>query len=105
MRIDARIPVVFAPITPHPADYVLSEGTDFTPPDLVAAPHDTSCLCCAGGRNPVASLLGGLFFARARGTVPFFRRVVVHARTDAGRTAVALALADDPVASGCFRPG
>lgn len=102
MRIDARIPVVLGPVSARADDHVLREGEDFEP--AAAGPHVPDCACCTG-RSPVAGLLGGLFFARARGGVPFFRRVVVGTVTQAGRDAVNRALADDPVVSGCFRPG
>ena len=102
MRIDARLPLVFGPVTPRDGDHVLTEGADFGP--SLPAAHDIDCTCCAP-RTAVAGLLGGLFFARARGTVPFFHRLVVHAATQAGRSAVEAALADDPVVSGCFRLG
>lgn len=102
MRIDARIPLVIGPVPPGPADHVVTEGTDFDCP--ASATHDPACACCVG-RSPVAGLLGGLFFARARGEVPFFRRLVVSCASAAGRAAVVAALSDDPVVSGCYRPG
>lgn len=105
MRIDARVPLVFGPVEAQSDDHVLTEGVDFEARPAAAATHVPDCACCGAGRGAVGGLLGGLFFARARGTVPFFRRVVVRVATDEGRAMVVDALADDPVASGCYRPG
>ena len=47
--------------------------------------------------------VAALFLRRARGEIPFFRRVLAVARTPAGRAAILAALTDDPVVSGRFR--
>ena len=99
MRIDARVPMVFGPVSAQEADHVLVEGIDF---EVSPAEHVPGCACCAP-REAVASVLGSLFFARARGTVPFFRRLVVHATTPEGESAVRAAQTSDPVVSGCYR--
>jgi hypothetical protein len=64
--------------------------------------HPMRCACCTP-RNAAGRALGRLLLARGRGTAPFFGRVVVAAKTDAGREAVLAAVADDPLASACFR--
>ena len=95
MRIDARIPVVFAPVDMMPGDYMVAV-------DDAGSPHDAGCSCCAP-RSEVASLLGGLFFRRARNEVAFFRRVVISAGTEQARRAVEDALESDPVVSATYR--
>ena len=106
--LDARVPVLLDG-DPAEGDAVLAEagcalphGTApaawFEPqPDL----HRPGCACCAG-RSPAAMALAGLFAARARGGVPFFRRVVAVAATEAGRAELRTAL-DDPLVAGRYR--
>lgn len=96
LRIDARIPVAFGP-----ADRA-------GPDDLVVVPaaadtvHSAGCACCVA-RTPTAEVFGRLFQQRARGEVPWFRRVLVVAGPDE-EAAVVLALMNDPVVSARFRP-
>jgi hypothetical protein len=108
--LDARIPLVFGRVEDAgPDDAVLMEGDD---PVAVAgavvriapaavADHAPGCACCLP-RPPVAAALGGLFLARARGEVPFFRRVVAVVADDAP---IRAAIAGDPLVSGRFRLG
>ena len=75
-------------------------------PFVVIAPaavadHAPGCACCLP-RPPVAAALGGLFLARARGEVPFFRRVVVVVADD---VQIRTEIAGDPLVSGRFRLG
>jgi hypothetical protein len=65
-------------------DALLIEGDAASPPGhaiariaagTAFAAHPQGCLCC-GARGTVAEALGRLYIARARGEVPFFRRVV-----------------------------
>jgi hypothetical protein len=96
---DARVPVVIGPAVAAAAgDAVLREGEDFTP----AAGHAAGCACCVG-RTEAGRALAALLHARARNKVPFFSRVLVVLASEAGRAAVEGALANDPVASACFR--
>ncbi|MCW3476830.1 hypothetical protein OL599_19875 [Rhodovastum sp. RN2-1] len=104
--MDARVPVVFGAVGDAGAgDALLIEGDAPAPAGRTAARfaatalHVAGCLCCLP-RSAAGAALGALFLARARGEVPFFRRVVaVAADTDAVRAA----LADDPLAAGRFR--
>lgn len=64
--------------------------------------HAADCACCAP-RGAAASELAALFLARARGEVPFFRRVVAVPASEAGAAAIRTALRDDPFVSGRFR--
>jgi len=97
--LDARVPVVFGPAeAAAPGDAVLREGEDFTPD----SGHAPGCACCVA-RTEAGRALAALLHARARDKIPFFRRVVVVLATEAGRAAVEGALANDPVASACFR--
>src|SRR5271166_4904844 len=84
MFADARIPVVFGSLQDAaPEDALLIEGdlpTGGHHPvarfDLTTgAGHMAGCACCMR-RGAAAAALAGIFVARARGTVPFFRRVV-----------------------------
>jgi hypothetical protein len=107
--LDARIPLVFGDeADAGPDDAVLHEGQGevmagraWFEPDPPAA-HPAGCLCCAH-RNGAGKALGRLLLERGRGTGLFFRRVIVAVTTDAGRQCVAAALADDPLASACYR--
>lgn len=119
--VDARIPVLLegpmlpeGPILPEggaDATALLLESDAPAPSgwtvarfDLPRTAHRTGCACCLP-RGPVAEALGRLFLARARGEVPFFRRVLARPVSEAGREALIAALADDPLVSGRFRLG
>ncbi len=107
--VDARVPVVFGRLEQAgPEDAVLVE--DDAPPVATAAvvrvvgavpapDHAVGCACCRP-RAPVASVLGSLFLARARGEVPFFRRVLAVVADEAGMRA---AIDADSLVSGRFR--
>lgn len=60
--------------------------------------HVPGCACCAP-RAAVGRALGSLFLARARGEIPFFRRVVVVTTDIAG---VRAALAADRLIAARF---
>ena len=105
--MDARVPVVVDD-APGADDAVLAEtGRDlpagvepaawFTP----SREHSPGCACCVV-RSPSAMALAGLFAARARGVVPFFRRVVALPASALGEAELRAALAD-PLVSGRFR--
>jgi hypothetical protein len=64
--------------------------------------HVPGCACC-GRRGPVATALAALFYARARGVVPWFNAVVAVTGTEAGAEAIRSALTDDVVTSARFR--
>jgi hypothetical protein len=110
--IDARIPVVFGSRAQSgPADALLLEGEgdgdtaagqDWFQPDPAHPSHPTGCACCPS-RTGAAMALARLLLARGRGSGLFFRRVIAVTTTPAGREAVRLALAEDPLASACFR--
>jgi len=112
--VDARIPVVFASLAEvAPDDAVLAEGgtDDFRRVPVTAgfgaagtSGHPVSCACCVP-RSDAAQALGRLFLARARGDVPFFRRVVAPDISLGGANAVRAALETDPLVSGRFRLG
>lgn len=110
MKFDARVPVEFGVWDDLTADdAVLLEadrlpeagppGISFQPgPGMLAA----GCACCAP-RGPLATALGDLFVARAKGDLPYFRRVLAVPATEAGRATMVAALTEDPVCSGRFR--
>ncbi len=110
MFIDARVPVVFGSLDDAgPDDALLIDG-DLEAPEgkvvvrLSAQPnpaHANSCVCCVP-RSAAGSALAGLFLARGRGTVTFFRRVVAVTED---RAAVVEAIENDMLASGWFRVG
>jgi hypothetical protein len=110
-QVDDRIPVVFA-AEAEDGDAVLAErhGLSCDPralADFSADPpsgHPVACACCAP-RGMAAKALTGLFFSRARGEIPFFRRVVAITQSDAGVAAVRTAVLNDPLASARFRLG
>jgi hypothetical protein len=91
---DDRIPVLFGTAADAgPEDAVLRL-------EAAASPfHGAGCACCAP-RGAVGRALGGLFLARARGEVPYFRRVVVVSADVAG---VRAALASDILVAARFR--
>ena len=90
---DSRIPIVFG--SEAGADDVALRRVGQTPG------HVPGCACCRP-RSGIATELGRLFMARARGEVAFFRRVVAD-QTDA--PAVRAALAGDVVVRARFRLG
>ena len=106
MPLDARIPVILAgPSQAGTEDALLAEGdhplaASFTP--TLVPRHGTGCLCCAP-RNAAGKALAAMLQDRAKGRIPFFRRVVISTVTQAGRAEVISALDGDPVASSCFR--
>ncbi len=107
MPQDARIPLILGrPDRAAAGDALLAEGDHpaaaacFTP--AISSGHGAGCACCAS-RNAAGRALAALLQDRARGTVPFFRRVVAFTLTQAGRREVEVALESDPVASSCFR--
>ena len=111
MKLDVRIPVVFGSAgDAGPADAVLTEGKGTAAPGRdwfqvdVAPAHPAGCACCPP-RNAAGQALSRLILARGRGTGPFFRRVIVDARSEAGRGAVQAALDTDPVVSCMCRQG
>lgn len=65
------------------------------------AGHGSGCACCAA-LSPLGRALALLFVERARGGVPFFRRVVLVSDV-AGWAAARAALAADPIAGSRFR--
>jgi hypothetical protein len=112
MNDDPRITVLSAQATPPRAAGGPAGATAFVVGPGSAAPagapaewllpsapgHAAACLCCTP-RAALAEALHRLFLRRARGEVPFFRRVVAAA----SETEIAAALADPLVASR-FRP-
>ena len=109
--LDARIPVLFGDAAEAgPTDALLIEGLGawaagrawFTADAARAAAHPAGCACCTP-RGGAAQALSRLMLARGRGDGVFFSRVVVVARSAAGRRAVAQALAEDPLAMAWFR--
>jgi hypothetical protein len=108
MHIDARIPVVFGAIADaRPDDALLIEGDEPAPEGRVvvrliadAKPaHLAGCVCCVQ-RSQAGSALAGLFLARGRGDVAYFRRVLAVTQDQAGITE---AIENDMLASGWFR--
>jgi hypothetical protein len=108
LYVDARVPVVFGALSELRADdALLIDGTAAAPDGVtvvrLADPsvpmHVAGCVCCVP-RSAAGAALSGLFLARGRGDVAFFRRVLaVTPEPDAIRTAVE----DDLVASSWFR--
>lgn len=106
MFIDARVPVIFGQISDAgPDDALLIDGDMDAPEGRVVVrlgtepSHNAGCVCCVP-RSAAGSALAGLFLARGRGTVTFFRRVVA---VTADRAAVVEAIENDMLASGWFR--
>jgi len=105
---DDRIPVVLG----DTADATQDDAVLFEAPAALWAgasasfsaqqTHPAACTCCTA-RGPAGRALADLLHARARGKMPFFRRVIAVTRTEAGRAAILAALATDPIASACFR--
>jgi hypothetical protein len=63
--------------------------------------HTIGCACCVP-RAPLAEALTKLFFARARGEIPFFARVILPCEPGQ-EGALAALLAADPVTAARFR--
>ena len=110
MHIDARIPVVFGAIADAgPDDALLIEGDAEAPEGRVvvrlmanATPaHIAGCVCCVP-RSAAGSALAGLFLARGRGDVSYFRRVLA---VTSNPDAISTAIENDMLASGWFRRG
>jgi hypothetical protein len=108
MHIDARVPLVFGTLAELGADdAVLIDGDAEAPAGRVvvrvgAEPaHMAGCVCCVP-RSAAGSALAGLFLARGRGDVAFFRRVLAVTDDEAGLRA---ALEEDVLASAWFRAG
>lgn len=108
MFIDARVQVVFGALDDAgPDDALLIEGDTAAPAGRIvvrlsgeATPaHVAGCVCCVP-RSAAGSALAGLFLARGRGDVAFFRRVFVVTSDEA---AIRAAVEDDMLASGWFR--
>ena len=108
--IDARVPVRLGSLSDvSEGDAVLVEGGGAAPAgvaatrfDLAAPGHAAQCACCVV-RGPAALALAGLFQARAKRKVAFFRRVVALTGSAEGRRSVEDALRDDPLVSARFR--
>ncbi|HEX3349007.1 MAG TPA: hypothetical protein VHS58_13000 [Acetobacteraceae bacterium] len=109
MWIDARIPVVFGALDEVRAvDAVIVEG-DAIPAGMFGLSFQpgpgvpsAGCPCCAS-RGPLATVVGNMFAARARGEAPFFERVVAVLATPAGRQTIRAVLTADPVCAARFR--
>ncbi len=102
--IDARVPVQFGTLEDAAAeDALLVEGDGGVGTFLPAQGHPAACACCAG-RSPAAAALDTLFQRRARGEIPFFRRVVAVTSSPEGDLEVWTALRSDPVVAARFRP-
>jgi hypothetical protein len=95
-RQDMRVPVLAG-------DPALAGAGDVVQPwsGQGATAHPAGCTCCRP-RASFAEALARLFFARARGGVPFFARVIVPCAPD-DEAARAAALAADPVTAARFR--
>ena len=117
--LDARIPLILladrAALAAALADggpaAVLAKGAaPVLPEGAVAvigfdpAAHPVRCDCgTCGGRNAAALALDLLFQARARGSVPWFARVVALLQSDSARTTVREALEADTVTRARYR--
>jgi len=113
-KLDVRIPVRFGPVDQAGEDdaLVVEGGVEGGPAPRTGAAaaafepdgggHPAGCACCVA-RSPAAQALHALFQARAKGEVPFFRRVLAVTRTPEGDRAVWSAVRNDPLAAGRFR--
>jgi hypothetical protein len=108
LYIDARVPVVFGEVSDLLADDALVLDNDMAAPEghsfvrLGAGEsdaHAARCVCCVP-RSAAGSALAGLFLARGRGDIAFFRRVLVVTKEP---HAIEAALVDDLLAAGWFR--
>jgi hypothetical protein len=105
-----RIPVLFGDVQAERDDVYLTEGNAepvlsgyaerFTLPEAKFG-HEIGCNCCTP-RGPAADALARLFRARATGTAPFFKRLIVHA-SPAGEKAIRNAIARDVVTAARYR--
>jgi hypothetical protein len=108
--LDARIPislVVTESDCPNTALLVEGEGQPACGAavayfQLAEPSHTIGCACCAP-RSAVGQALATLFQARAKGDVPFFRRLEARLSTSDGFAALTEALTSDPVAASYFR--
>jgi hypothetical protein len=112
MSDDGRIWVRFGTVDEaEPGEALLIEGQVPTGGPAVArfvvpariGGHPAGCNCCAP-RGPVATALGALFLARARGELPWFRSMVAVTQSAAGAAAVRAAMEEDVVTRARFRP-
>jgi hypothetical protein len=107
---DPRIPVIFGTLDQAgPGDAVLFEGRarPWCGASASFAPdpgHAAGCACCQS-RLPAGRVLGALLHARARSEIPYFQRVLAVVPSEEGRLQVERALAEDPLASACFKLG
>jgi hypothetical protein len=108
---DMRIPVLFGAPEAEVDDAYLTEGNAEPVPSgyaesftLPAAQfgHVIGCTCCTP-RGPAADALSRLFRARATGSAPFFKRVIVRA-SPAGEAAIRAAIAGDILTAARYRP-
>jgi hypothetical protein len=111
MSDDGRIWVRFGAVgDAEPGEALLIEGPGPAGASAVArfvlpariGGHPVGCACCAP-RGPVATALGALFLARARGELPWFRCVVAVTQSTGGAAAVRAALEEDVVTRARFR--
>jgi hypothetical protein len=108
-RIDTRVPVIFGDGTDLDA-WLVEAGAgapdgvaaaEFALPAAIEPYHLAGCACCQP-QGPIALALRGLFIARAKASIPFFRRIAVRA-TPRGEDAVRATLANDPLCAAWFR--
>ena len=111
--LDARIPILVgaAPTGGDGAECAALVEAGAEPPPGMAhqvfapdEPHAAGCACCAG-RAGAALALDTLFLLRARGELPFFRRVLAVVASPAGEANLKAALSGDPVVSARYRLG
>ena len=108
--IDARVPVRFGALgDATEGDALLLEGEMVAPPGFpsahfvrTASEHPAGCACCLP-RSAASLALNELFQARARGAVPFFRRVLAVTPSAEGEMELWAAVQGDPIVSGRFR--
>jgi len=107
---DMRIPVLFGDVQAGKDDAYLTEGNPEPVPsgyaDSFTRPaaqfgHVIGCTCCTP-RGPAADALSRLFRARATGSAPFFKRVIVRA-SPAGEAAIRAAIARDMLTAARYR--
>ena len=105
MRIDARVPVRFGPLSSRtPDEAVLTDGIEAAAPSAafrLIDGHPLDCICCTP-RTGAALALATLFRARAIAAGPAFRGVLAVVGP-AGEAAVRDALAADTLVCGRFR--
>jgi hypothetical protein len=109
--LDARIPVeiVAAASVVTGVVAVVREAAAPLPPGAAIAAafeplaHALGCACC-GGRPAAAPAFDRIFLARVKGDCAWFDRVVAIAASEAGRAALAAALAEDAATRARFRP-